>query len=88
MSNTRSAAKKIRQNAKRRLRNRGVRGYMRSQIRKFRELLKDENTEDAGKMLGKIYSVIDRTARKGVIHSNTAARYKSRLTKHFNNLVS
>ena len=88
MSNTRSATKRVRQNTKRRLRNRGARGYMRSQIRNFRELLKDKNTEDTGKMLGKIYSVIDRTARKGVIHSNTAARYKSRLTKHFNKLVS
>jgi small subunit ribosomal protein S20 len=33
-------------------------------------------------------SLIDKAVNKGIIHKNTAARYKSRLTKHVNSLVS
>ena len=88
MPNIESAAKRMRQNKKRRLRNRGVRGLMRTQIKKFRQLLKEEQIEDARNMLEDLYSVIDKTASKGVIHANTAARYKSRLTKHLHSLSS
>lgn len=88
MPNIKSAAKRMRQNEKRRLRNRGVRGRMRTQIKKFRQLLKEEKIEDARNMLQDLYSVIDKTVSKGVIHANTAARYKSRLTKHLHSLSS
>ena len=88
MPNIKSAAKRRRQNEKRRLRNRGVRGRMRTQIKKFRQLLKEEKIEDARNMLQDLYSVIDKTVSKGVIHANTAARYKSRLTKHLHSLSS
>ena len=88
MPNIESAAKRMRQSKKRRLRNRGVRGLMRIQIKKFRQLLKEEQIGDARNMLEDLYSVIDKTASKGVIHANTAARYKSRLTKHLHSLSS
>ena len=88
MPNIKSAAKRMRQNKKRRLRNRGVRGRMRNQIRSFSQLLKEEKTKEAQNMLQDLYSVIDKSVSKGVVHANTAARYKSRLTKHLHSLSS
>jgi small subunit ribosomal protein S20 len=57
---------------------------MRTEIKKFRQLLSEQKTGEARKLLKDVYAVIDRSAQKGVIHSNTAARYKSRLTKRLN----
>lgn len=88
MPNIKSAEKRMRQDEHRRARNRQRRSQMRTKIKKFRQLVSEEKTDDAREMLKEVYAVIDRTAQKGVIHSNTASRYKSRLTKHFNELSS
>ena len=81
MANIKSAKKRIRQNIVQRLRNRGRKSKMRSEIRNFRKLVQEGQFDEAKDLLSKVYSVIDRTARKGSIHSNTAARYKSRLAQ-------
>jgi small subunit ribosomal protein S20 len=77
MANIKSAEKRIRQTAKRTLRNRSARTRLRSAIKKYRQ------TEAAKKTgsLPETYSEIDRALRKGAIHKNAAARYKSRLAK-------
>jgi small subunit ribosomal protein S20 len=54
---------------------------MRSEIKRFRKLVQDGQFDEAKGRLGKVYSAIDRTAGKGTIHANTAARYKSRLAQ-------
>ena len=69
------------QNEGRRDRNRAYRGRMRSNIRKLRGLVESGDTEAARQALPQTLSLIDVTASKGVIHRNTAARYKSRLAK-------
>ncbi len=84
MPNIKSAKKRMRQNEEQRKRNRHYRSRMRTQIKKFHELLDGKDIESASSLLKEVYSVIDRTAQKGVIHANAAARYKSRLTKHLN----
>ncbi len=84
MPNVKSAEKRMRQNVRRRGNNRSRRTEMRTEIKRFRQLLSDKKFDDARDVLKEVYSVIDRTAQKGVIHSNTAARYKSRLSKHLN----
>jgi len=81
MPNIESAIKRMRQNQKRRMRNRHLRSKMRTQIRRFRSLVEDGAIDEAREALPSIYSVIDSTAQKGVIHPNTAGRYKSRLAK-------
>ena len=86
MPNIKSAAKRMRQNEECRKINRVYRGQMRKQIKKFHQLIDGNDVEGAGSFLGEVYSVIDRTAQKGIIHANTAARYKSRLTKHLNEI--
>ena len=82
MPNIKSAIKRMRQNEIRRMRNRGRLSEMRTAIKGFRSLVKDGQLDEARAALPSVYSVIDRTARHGVIHPNTAARSKSRLTKH------
>ena len=59
---------------------------MRSQIRKFRAVLESGDRTVAEAMLVTTLSVVDRTARAGVIHDRTASRYKSRLQAAFNKL--
>ncbi|MFP4459272.1 MAG: 30S ribosomal protein S20 [Candidatus Zixiibacteriota bacterium] len=73
-----SAEKRVRQAAKRRARNRIVRGQMRRLIADFRA---EEDSKKLEEMLPQLFSAIDKAAKKGVIHKNTASRYKSRLAK-------
>lgn len=84
MANIKSAIKRKRQNVKRRLANRQKMSRMRTEIKKFRRLLNEGQVDEARTLLPRVYAVIDRTAQKGVIHSNTASRYKARLTRTLN----
>jgi len=84
MANTKSAEKRIRQSEKRRMMNRQARSMMRTEIKKFRSLLDEKKYDEARGMLPSVYGIIDRTVKKGIIHRNTAARYKARLTQHLN----
>jgi small subunit ribosomal protein S20 len=88
MPNVKSAEKRMRQSERRKGNNRSRRTEMRTEIKRFRQLLSDKKVDDARDVLKEVYSIIDRTAQKGVIHSNTAARYKARLTKSLNESAS
>ena len=88
MPNVKSAEKRMRQNVVRREVNRRRRSQMRTEIKRFRQLLSEKKVDDARGMLREVHAVIDRSAQKGIIHSNTAARYKSRLTKSLNGFAS
>ena len=79
MPNLRSAKKSLRKNLVRRDRNKHITSTMRSAIKLVREATDASGGQEA---LAKAVSVIDRSQKKGVIHKNTASRYKSRLT-HF-----
>lgn len=76
----------MRQNVRRRDRNRTRRSHMRTAIRSFLEALQAGDAEAARSQWRHTQGVIDRTARLGVIHSNTAARTKSRLTRRLRQL--
>lgn len=77
MANIKSAEKRIRQTAKRQVRNRSVRSRVRSAVKKYR----DADASQKSTELPATVSEIDRARRKGVIHQNAAARLKSRLAK-------
>lgn len=81
MANIKSAEKRNRQNEVRRQRNRQQRSRMRTSIKKLRLSLDSGDAETARTLLPATLRLIDTTAQKGIIHRNTAARYKSRLTK-------
>lgn len=74
-----SAVKRARQTVKRTLANRTHKTHLRKTLRRFREALAAGNKAAAQQIFGKTVSAIDKAIRKGVIHRNTAARYKSRL---------
>jgi small subunit ribosomal protein S20 len=88
MANIPSAKKRMRQNIKRRERNRTHRSCMRSAIRKLRARIEAGDAESARTLLPDTLSLIDSTVTKGVLHRNTAARYKSRLTKAVQSMAS
>lgn len=79
MANHRSAEKRTRQNEKRNAINRSNRSRLRTAIKKTRAA----SGSEAGELLLTTVSLIDKAVNKGLIHRNTAARYKSRLTKRF-----
>lgn len=79
MANTKSAIKRIKQNHKRRLRNRLVSGRARTFIKHARSEIANGTPEDARTATMAAISALDKAAEKGVIHKNNAARRKSRL---------
>ena len=82
MANHKSAEKRVRQNAKRNNINRSNRSKLRTQIKKLRSAVAASDKKLSGELLNPTMSTIDKAVNKGIIHKNTAARYKSRLTKH------
>ena len=81
-----SARKQMRQGVKHRDRNRRNLSQLKGQIKKLRTALSAGKTDDAKKLLAETAGEIDRAAKKGIIHDNAAARYKSRLSRRFNAL--
>lgn len=83
MANHKSAKKRIRQTAKRRLENRYHGKTTRNAIRKLETLT---SKEEAQEMLPQVISMIDKLAKRNQIHKNKAANLKSSLTKKINAL--
>jgi small subunit ribosomal protein S20 len=81
LANIKSAIKRNKQNENRRVRNRIFRGRARTYVQKARTAIEAGSVEDAQKATLEAISELDRTASKGVIHKNNAARRKSRLMK-------
>jgi len=81
LANIKSAIKRNRQNEKRRVQNRIVRGSTRTQVKKAKEAIGEENKDTALLEVQEAVKKLDRAAAKGVIHKNNAARRKSRLFK-------
>ncbi|KAF1084103.1 30S ribosomal protein S20 [Sporotomaculum syntrophicum] len=88
MPNIKSAAKRVLITKKRTERNRHIKSTVRTAIRRFHEAMASENKEDAQMKLRRALVIIDKAATKGVLHRNTAARQKSRLTKFFNKNIA
>jgi small subunit ribosomal protein S20 len=78
-----SAKKRIRQAEKRRLNNRY---YAKSTRNAVKELRDTKKKEEAAEQLPKVSSMLDKLAKKNIIHKNKAANLKSSLTKHVSSL--
>ena len=79
MANHKSALKRIRSNDKKRVLNRYQHKTTRNAIKKLRDL---EKKKDAEKMFPSVISLIDKLAKKNIIHANKASNLKSKLAKH------
>ncbi len=80
MANHVSALKRARQTERRTTVNRNNKSRLRTAIRNLREALASGNAQEASSAYNKTASVLDKSVQKGVLHKNTASRYKSRLT--------
>lgn len=83
MANHPSALKRIRQSEVRKIHNRYFQKSMRNAVRQFRTL---ENKKEATEQLPKLYAMIDKLAKRNMIHKNKAANIKSGITKFANSL--
>jgi len=70
----------MRQTAKRNEVNSRNRSRLRTQIKRLRAAIEEGDQQAAQSLLPQTVSLIDKSVQKGVLHSNAAARYKSRLT--------
>jgi small subunit ribosomal protein S20 len=86
MANHFSALKRARQTEKRSVRNRANTSRLRSALRQLRESLAAGDRTAADQVFRQTVSALDRAIQKGVIHENTASRYKSRLSARVNGL--
>lgn len=89
MANHKSALKRARQDEVRRMRNKSIKTRVKNIIKDVRETASNnENKESSLKSLNTATSIIDKAAKKGVIHKRTAARKISRLSKLVNTIKS
>ena len=79
MANHKSALKRIRSNESKRLRNKYQHKTTRNAIKRLRELT---DKKEAEALLPSVVSMLDRLAKKNIIHANKAANLKSNLVKH------
>ena len=84
MANHKSAAKRIRQNAKRRLQNRYYKKSARSAIKKLRHM---SESAEAGSFLGKVVQMIDKLSKSNTWHKNKSSNLKVKLTRFVNGLA-
>jgi small subunit ribosomal protein S20 len=83
MANHKSSLKRIRQTETKRLNNRYIAKTTRNAIKKFRL---ETNKEEAAKLYPEVVSMIDKLAKKNVIHKNKASNLKSSLALQINRL--
>jgi small subunit ribosomal protein S20 len=86
MADHKSAAKKARRDAEARLRNRSNRSTLKSALKKFMAVVEAGSKTEAATQLPGIMGIVDKAAKKGILHKNAADRHKSRLTMKVNAL--
>lgn len=84
MPNLASAAKRMKQNERNRASNRARKSVLKSETKKFLDLVAAGKGDAAKTALAQVYKKVDQIAAKGSLHKNTAARRKSRLAKQLN----
>lgn len=84
MANTSSAKKAQRVAARRRVINVRRKKAVRDAVKGMEKLLVGKNAKSAAELLPTLYKAIDKAAQRGTLHSNTAARMKSRAAKQLN----
>lgn len=88
MPNIKSVEKRVRTAEKRRLSNRAANSRVKTSVTKAEKLIFSGELEAAREAVVAAISSLDKAAEKGIIHSNNAARRKSRLTKKLNQALA
>lgn len=87
MANIKSAKKRILTSENNRLRNVAFKSTIKSAVKKTLELAQGEDKEALNKAVSRVYQLCDKAVVKGILHKNTAARKKSRLSIALNKLA-
>lgn len=85
---TKSAKKALRKSEKRRKRNLEVKRKIKKLLKEVKSLISQKKIEEAKLLLPKIYKVLDKAAKVGIIKKNNAARKKSKIAKLISKLVN
>ncbi|MER3474552.1 MAG: 30S ribosomal protein S20 [Armatimonadota bacterium] len=88
MANLKSSLKDIRRNQKRRLRNKSAKSAMKTFIKRAKLAAASGDLDAIKRALAQACSAIDKTAERGIIHKNQAARRKSRLMRFVNQILA
>jgi small subunit ribosomal protein S20 len=88
MARHKSAMRQHRRSLRRKSINVQNRSVLRTRMRKIREAIKNNDQEEAGRLLPGVFSAIDKAVKKAVIKKNTGSRYKSRLNRQVGLLKS
>jgi small subunit ribosomal protein S20 len=83
-----SSEKDLRRTARRTQRNRAAKGKLRSNLKRVRIALAENQTENARQAIREATPVLDRAVSKHILHKNAAARHKSRLMRGLNRLAN
>jgi len=81
MPRRRTSVKRTRVNKRKHLRNLKVKVQLKKTIKKFQELLLEKDLGQAKTLISKVFSQLDKAAKKNIIHPKTADRRKSRLMR-------
>ncbi len=87
MANTKSAQKAIRNSNTKNRRNRKIKDNYKAVRKQVLEHVEKKDKKQAEDLLGTLYKAFDKAHKAGVLHQNTAARYKSRVSKAVNSIA-
>lgn len=87
MAITKSAQKALRQNIRRKVRNLKKSSELKNLIKELKFLVSNKKVDEAKKLLPKVYKLLDKAAKTGLIKKNNASRKKSRIAKLINKTV-
>lgn len=79
MPNTKSAERRMRNSARKRVQNRSVKSRLKTLERSYETVVKTGNKDEATKALRAVESAYDKAAKTGIVHKATASRKRSRL---------
>ena len=88
MPNTKSAEKQLRASRKKAERNKAVISRIKTEVKKFISYIDAKDVNSAKSQIALVYSLLDKAAKKHIIHSNTASRKKARLAKRLSLIES
>ena len=83
-----AALRQLRKDRKRQQRNQAMRSALKTLTKRLLGLLEAKKLDEAKTLIHEVASKYDRAASKGILHRNTAARYKSRLALQLNRRLS
>ncbi len=86
MPNTKSAERRMRNSARKQLRNHGVKSRLHTLEKNYAAYVAAGKKSDAATALKSLSSALDKAAKRGVIHASNASRKKSRLTVRLNSI--